>query len=182
MFEFLKHVLSGQNQFASGGLLLMVIGSVGAFLRGVPEQLWSWLVQQTTMMITVSDDDDSFVWVKEWFLEQKFLKRIRRVDLDTSLRGAEMALIPPRDAISSGAAGFLSGSGFIAVRTRKAEASGGSSLLPFGPLAGTRQSSNALWMRLSRVITASGGWLPISTCMTRVGGTLRPTLRGFSTR
>lgn len=94
MFEFLKHVLSGQNQFASGGLLLMVLGSVGAFLRGVPEQLWHWLVQQTTMMITVSDDDDSFVWVKEWFLEQKFLKRIRRVDLDTSLRGAEMALIP----------------------------------------------------------------------------------------
>jgi chaperone BCS1 len=43
MFEFLKHVLSGQNQFASGGLLLMVIGSVGAFLRGVPEQLWCGL-------------------------------------------------------------------------------------------------------------------------------------------
>jgi mitochondrial chaperone BCS1 len=32
--------------------------------------------------------------VKEWFLEQKFLKRIRRVDLDTTLRGAELALIP----------------------------------------------------------------------------------------
>src|ERR1700722_3734169 len=46
------------------------------------------------MMITVKDDDDSFVWVKEWFLEQKFLKRVRRVDLDTSLRGAEMALVP----------------------------------------------------------------------------------------
>src|SRR5258707_3216444 len=46
------------------------------------------------MMITVSDDDDSFVWVKEWFLEQAFLKRIRRVDLDTTLRGAEMALLP----------------------------------------------------------------------------------------
>jgi chaperone BCS1 len=46
------------------------------------------------MMITVKDDDDSFVWVKEWFLDQKFLKRIRRVDLDTTLRGAEMALIP----------------------------------------------------------------------------------------
>src|SRR6201999_3004863 len=46
------------------------------------------------MMITVKDDDDSFVWVKEWFLEQKFLKKLRRVDLDTTLRGAEMALIP----------------------------------------------------------------------------------------
>jgi hypothetical protein len=38
MLEFLKHVLSGQNQFASGGLLLMVLGSVGVFLRGLPEQ------------------------------------------------------------------------------------------------------------------------------------------------
>ena len=94
MFEVLKHILNGQNQFASGGLLLMVLGSIGVFLRGLPEQLWSWLVQQTTMMIMVKDDDDSFVWVKEWFLEQKFLKRIRRVDLDTTLRGAEMALIP----------------------------------------------------------------------------------------
>jgi chaperone BCS1 len=94
MYEFLKHVLSGQNQFASGGLLLMLFGSIGVFLRGLPEQLWSWLLHQTTMMITVKDDDDSFVWVKEWLLEQKFLKRIRRVDLDTTLRGAEMALIP----------------------------------------------------------------------------------------
>ena len=30
MSEFLKHVWSGQNQFASGGLLLMLVGSVGA--------------------------------------------------------------------------------------------------------------------------------------------------------
>ena len=94
MYEFLKHVLNGQNQFASGGVLLMLLGSIGVFLRRLPEELWSWLVEQTTMMITVKDEDDSFVWVKEWFLEQKFLKRIRRVDLDTTLRGAEMALIP----------------------------------------------------------------------------------------
>jgi chaperone BCS1 len=46
------------------------------------------------MTITVKDDDAAFSWVKEWFLEQKFLKRLRRVDLDTTLRGAEMALIP----------------------------------------------------------------------------------------
>jgi chaperone BCS1 len=46
------------------------------------------------MMITVKDDDAAFVWVKEWFLEQAFLKRIRRVDLDTTLRGEALALIP----------------------------------------------------------------------------------------
>ena len=94
MFEFLKHILGGQNQFASGGLLLMVIGSIGVFLRSLPDHLWKWLVAQTTLSVTVKDDDDAFKWVKEWFLEQEFLKRIRKLDLDTSLRGTEIALIP----------------------------------------------------------------------------------------
>ncbi len=94
MFAFIHHLLGGQNQFASGGLLLMLIGSVGVFLRALPEYLWSLIVQQTTMTITVKDDDAAFQWVKEWFLEQNFLKRVRRVDLDTTLRGTEMALIP----------------------------------------------------------------------------------------
>lgn len=94
MFAILKHLLSGQNQFASGGLLLMLLGSVGVFLRSLPEYLWNLLVHQTTMTITVKDDDAAFQWVKEWFLEQRFLKRVRRVDLDTTLRGAEMALMP----------------------------------------------------------------------------------------
>src|SRR5271156_5532918 len=94
MFEFLKHVLNGQNQFASGGLLLMILGSIGVFLRALPERLWWWFVDQTTMTVSVTDDDEAFGWVKEWFLEQKFLTRVRRVDLDTTLRGAELALIP----------------------------------------------------------------------------------------
>ena len=94
MFHILKHILDGQNQFASGGLLLMLIGSIGVFLRALPEHLWNWLVSQSTIAVTVKDDDEAFTWVKEWFLEQEFLKRIRKVDLDTSLRGAEVALIP----------------------------------------------------------------------------------------
>jgi chaperone BCS1 len=94
MFEILKHLFSSQNQFASGGLLLMIIGSVGVFLRSLPVRLWGWIVQQTTMMITVKDDDAAFQWVKEWFLEQEFLSRVRRVDLDTTLHGRQMALIP----------------------------------------------------------------------------------------
>jgi chaperone BCS1 len=94
MIEFLKSLLSGNNQFASGGLLLMIVGGLGVYLRAVPESLWEWFVLQTTMMITVKDDDAAFVWVKEWFLEQGFLKRIRRLDLDTTLRGEALALIP----------------------------------------------------------------------------------------
>jgi len=94
MFAFIKHLLSSQNQFTSGGLLLMMIGGVSVFLRSLPEHLWQFLIRQTTLSITIKDEDAAFQWVKEWFLEQSFLKRIRRVDLDTTLRGAETALVP----------------------------------------------------------------------------------------
>jgi chaperone BCS1 len=94
MFEFFRKLLNGQNQFASGGLLLMLLGGVGVFLRSLPITLWHWIQRQGTLTITVKDDDQAFTWIKEWFLEQKFLKRIRSLDLDTTLRGAEIALVP----------------------------------------------------------------------------------------
>jgi len=94
MLELLKGMLTGQNAFASGGLLLMIIGGLSVYLRAVPETIWYWVVQQTTMVITVTDDDAAFVWVKEWFLEQKFLKRIRHLDLDTTVRNERIAMIP----------------------------------------------------------------------------------------
>ena len=94
MHELLKSFFSGQNQFASGGLLLMIIGGVSVWLRSVPETVWYWIVRQTTMMITVTDDDAAFAWVKEWFLEQEFLKRIRRLDLDTTVRNERIAMVP----------------------------------------------------------------------------------------
>jgi mitochondrial chaperone BCS1 len=94
MFQFLKSMLTGRNEFASGGLLLMAVGAVSVWLRAVPERLWHGFIRQTTMVITVKDDDAAFGWVKEWFLEQKFLKRIRHVDLDTTLRNERIAMIP----------------------------------------------------------------------------------------
>lgn len=94
MFEILKGMLTGKNEFASGGLLLMIAGGITVWLRAVPEALWHWIVMQTTMVVTVTDDDAAFVWVKEWFLEQKALTRIRRVDLDTTLRNEHIAMIP----------------------------------------------------------------------------------------
>jgi chaperone BCS1 len=63
-------------------------------MRTVPERLWVWLVGQTTMTIAIKDDDAAFVWVKEWFLEQKFLSRCRRVDLDTGVRESLPAFVP----------------------------------------------------------------------------------------
>jgi chaperone BCS1 len=94
MFAFARHILSGQNQFASDGMLFMIVGGLGVYLRAVPQKLWEWCANQTTMMITVKNDDSAFVWVKEWLLEQEFLKRVRRIDMDTTLRGEHLALLP----------------------------------------------------------------------------------------
>jgi mitochondrial chaperone BCS1 len=94
MFQALKSMLAGHNEFASGGLLLMIIGGVTVWLRAIPERLWHWIIRQTTMMVTVKDDDAAFTWVKEWFLEQKFLKRVRHLDLDTTLRNERISMIP----------------------------------------------------------------------------------------
>lgn len=94
MLELLKGILMGQNQFASGGLLLMIIGGISVYLRAVPMKVWGWIVDQATMSITIKDDDAAFVWVKEWFLDQQFLKRIRRLEVDTTLQGRHVALIP----------------------------------------------------------------------------------------
>jgi mitochondrial chaperone BCS1 len=94
MWQILKSMLTGRSEFASGGLLLMIIGGISVWLRAVPESIWEWIVRQTTMVVTVKDDDAAFSWVKEWFLEQRFLKRIRRVDLDTTVRNERIAMIP----------------------------------------------------------------------------------------
>jgi chaperone BCS1 len=94
MWEVLKRIFAGQHEFASDGLLLMIIGGLGVYLRAIPLRLWRWLVGQTTMNIKVKDDDAAFVWVKEWFLEQKFVSRIRSVDVDTTLRREQTALVP----------------------------------------------------------------------------------------
>jgi mitochondrial chaperone BCS1 len=94
MGEFLKRILTEQNQFATGGLLFMIVGGLGVLLRAIPRKLWDWCVSQTTMTITVQDEDVAFVWVKEWFLEQRFQKRLRRVDLDTTLKQDRLEFIP----------------------------------------------------------------------------------------
>ncbi|PYX44859.1 MAG: AAA family ATPase, partial [Acidobacteria bacterium] len=74
MLDFMRHILSSQSRFAADGLLLMIVGGIGVYLRALPQQLCSCVVMQTTMTITVKDEDAAFVWVKEWFLEQEFLK------------------------------------------------------------------------------------------------------------
>ena len=87
MLEFLKHVLSGPEPVRLGRIAAHDRWRrLGHTCARFPARIWYWIVEQTTLSITVKDEDAAFHWVKQWFAEQKFLKRIRRVDLDTTVR------------------------------------------------------------------------------------------------
>ena len=79
--DFVRSALSSNNQFASGGMLLMLIGGVLAFLKGIPAKLLRWFLDQTTMSMTIIDEVEAFTWVKWWFQSQSYGKRTRRVDV-----------------------------------------------------------------------------------------------------
>jgi chaperone BCS1 len=99
IFEYLfKLLFSGTNQFASGGLLLMAIGSIGAALRNVPLKMWHWFLGQTSLHVTILDTRDAYDWFKWWFYQQKYSRKSRRVDVENpyGIVGAEFLPAPGR--------------------------------------------------------------------------------------
>src|SRR5580658_8727944 len=74
--------LHNQNQFASGGLLLMAVGSILAMAKAVPAKLWAWFKNQITISVTVNDDSaEEFYLLRRWLSKQSFMKRARHLDV-----------------------------------------------------------------------------------------------------
>jgi chaperone BCS1 len=65
------------SQFFSGGLVLLLTGSLIALLRKAPEQVWRWLLRRFTIAIDVSNDDPLFAWLTLWLAEQPYSQRAR---------------------------------------------------------------------------------------------------------
>lgn len=91
-----SHLLNGQNQFASGGLLLMAIGGILAALKSVPQRIYNWFTKQFTIMLTITDEQEAFYWFKWWFQNQEYSKRFRNMDAFTpyTADGYQLMLAP----------------------------------------------------------------------------------------
>jgi len=78
--EEVRKALS-QNQFASGGLVLMVIGGLVAWLRGIPMQLYRWVYSRLVLTVHIQSRDPAFDWLRVWILSKPESKRMRTLEL-----------------------------------------------------------------------------------------------------
>lgn len=89
-------LLHSQNQFASGGLLLMVIGGIAATLKSIPTKIYDFTKHQLTVGMNITDDHDAFDWVSWWFQSREYSKRMRNVDAFTPYtEGVRKMLLTP---------------------------------------------------------------------------------------
>lgn len=82
------------NQFTMSGAVLVLLGGFIACAREVPAKIWNQVVRYWSINITIKDEDDSFILVKEWILLQPFSKKTRHVDLDSSVHSNSISLLP----------------------------------------------------------------------------------------
>ena len=73
-----------ENQFLSGGLILMALGALLAYMRRVPQIIWSGIKRQLFITLDVTDDDVAFEWLKLFLDQNESLKRARFLTVSVS--------------------------------------------------------------------------------------------------
>lgn len=81
MFDFIVEQL--QNQFLSGGIVLMVFGALLAVGRSIPGQVFGLLHRRFIMTVDVSDQDDAFYWLQEWLAKHPYSQKSRLLTVST---------------------------------------------------------------------------------------------------
>jgi len=81
---------SMNNQFMSGGLVLMFVGSVIALLRNLPSRIGSLLKRQFTVSVDILSTDSLYGWTISWLNSHPYCKKARRLSASTNESGGEV--------------------------------------------------------------------------------------------
>lgn len=73
--------IAGDNDFLSGGLLLMLVGAAFSFAYRLLPRAWVWLARRTTVSAQVRDEQ-VFVWLGDWIQGLDYGTRCRRLSVD----------------------------------------------------------------------------------------------------
>ncbi len=60
------------NNFFSGGLILMIGGALLAACRQLPLQAWNWFRSQLMIEVDVLDRDPAFDWIDQWLAAHRY--------------------------------------------------------------------------------------------------------------
>ena len=71
------------NQFASGGLLVLVGGYLLVAFRDLPRLLWQGFLLQFTVVVEARNNDEAFHWIQDWLDEAGHGRTARRVTVTT---------------------------------------------------------------------------------------------------
>jgi chaperone BCS1 len=81
----IKKILA-QNQFASGGLMVMLLGAALAYARTLPSQLWNWLWGRIFITLEINSEDRAFEWFQTWLSDHPQTHRARSFGLSARNR------------------------------------------------------------------------------------------------
>lgn len=80
--QLLEKLLS-QNQFASGGLLLMALGAVGGWLYKLVPILYNFLKRKFIVTVDIQSNNDVFRWFAIWLAHHSYSKKSRLLTVNT---------------------------------------------------------------------------------------------------
>src|SRR5438128_8733670 len=71
------------NAFASGGLILLLVGGLAASLRSVPGRIWRVIRQHLILQVQVTSDDPAYEWLEEWVAKQPASRKTKTLRVVT---------------------------------------------------------------------------------------------------
>lgn len=86
MEEFIRQQF--ENQFMTGGLVIVMFTALLAYMRNVPHAVWLFLKRRLVLTVDVADHDVAFYWVQKWLAQHEYSKRSILLTVSTRVRPA----------------------------------------------------------------------------------------------
>ena len=78
MLEYIQHFFLN-NQFASGGMLMVLFGGLLAYIQAWPQRIWDYTLSCVTVTLSIYSNDPLFSMIEEWLAIKDYGKKCRRV-------------------------------------------------------------------------------------------------------
>jgi chaperone BCS1 len=72
-----------ENQFLTGGVVLVLFTALLALLRHLPSRLWGFIERKIITTVDVADHDQAFFWIQKWLGEHEYTKSARLLTAST---------------------------------------------------------------------------------------------------